>query len=507
MEKFKKHLREYWSFYVITVLAVVLYSLVVYPLSAQRPIDYDSSYQAALMRHSLKGIWQLIPTDFSPPLYAFFLKPFAVLFGFYQEGLRLSTAVIYIGMMPVCFFPLRRAFGKKTAILTALAFLFSTANHWIFIDFRPHVLGYFLTTIAFVYAILVYKTGSKKDYVLFTIYSVLAMYTHTVAMFSALGFYVALILCFYLKRNFKAIKNVFISGIICSVCYIPWLVVLYNQFKTMRSNYWSSFINFGKMIHAFCLLHFYDFRNDYEVAIPMAVFLVVILCLSIYAFVNGIKAKKDVSLFVTALLLFLVPVFIFVFINIFVAEIYVDRYVYNFAGMCLVLISVAVSRIKIPKIDLKSYVMIAFAVVLAVNFAVASQNYKKQLDSNNFMQLIERIKEEGGDNIAFVHANEWDLGIMMYYFPDAHHYVTSDMYTVLTTYDVFPSEVIDIGDPDNISQYEDTFFVCATDLSTQKWSPVRYYFDSEDYELVLFKDTYTGSYYGFNIRYAEVKVN
>ncbi len=273
MENIKKHFKEYWLFYLITVLAVGLFCFVIYPISSLRPIDYDNSYQAALMEHSLKEIWELIPTDYSPPLYAFYLKIFEMFFGSDQAGLRVSEVVIYLGMLPVCFFPLRRAFGKKVAAFTSVCFLFTSANHWIFMAFRPHVLGYFLTTIAFVYAVLVYKTGSKRDYVCLTLFSVLAMYSHTYAMLSALGFYIALLVAFGIKKNFKSIKYVFVSGIICSVCYAPWLFVLYSQFRNVQNHYWSNLIDFKSMFNALFLFHFDNFSKNSIADIALTVFL------------------------------------------------------------------------------------------------------------------------------------------------------------------------------------------------------------------------------------------
>lgn len=67
--------------------------------------------------------------------------------------------------------------------------------------------------------------------------------------------------------------------------------------------------------------------------------------------------------------------------------------------------------------------------------------------------MIETIKENGDDDIAFLHLHEWSLGIMMYYFPDAEHYVCDDTWCVLNTLDVFPTEVTDIGSIDNINKH------------------------------------------------------
>lgn len=507
MNSCRKHIQEKWPFYLITAVAVILYFCVIYPLSTMRCIDYDSSYQAALMHHSLKGIWDLIPTDFSPPLYAFFLKPFAVVFGPTQEGLRISTFIIYMGFIILCFFPLKRAFDKKTSIFTALCFMFSAANHVNFMWFRPHVLGYFLTTVAFVYAILVYKTHSRKDYVLFTLFSILGMYTHTVSMFSMLGFYIVLLIVFFRQKDYLNLKKIFLSGVVCAVCYIPWLIVLYHQYMNMRMNYWAGYLDFGGMFATMFTNHFIMRIKDFRLSLLMAIFLALIIGLVIISLVNGIKNKKNTNMVKVIFYLFLMPIVIFVFINIFVARIYVDRYVANFSGMCLIVFCYAVSRISITKFAIEKWITVLCSVVIAINFFVASYNYKVELESYNFPELIELIREEGGDNIAFVHANEWDLGIMMYYFPDAHHYVTDDMYTVLTTFDVFPSEVTNVGSPENIFEYEDVFFVCVTDLSTQKWSPSEFYSYSEDFDFELFDEVYHGTYSGFDIRYAKVEVN
>lgn len=97
----------------------------------------------------------------------------------------------------------------------------------------------------------------------------------------------------------------------------------------------------------------------------------------------------------------------------------------------VILLSVVIGKLFDTKLFLACIVL--FIVSFCINFG----NVKSQLDSSDFSDMIETIKENGDDDIAFLHLHEWSLGIMMYYFPDAEHYVCDDTWCVLNTLDVF----------------------------------------------------------------------
>ena len=94
-------------------------------------------------------------------------------------------------------------------------------------------------------------------------------------------------------------------------------------------------------------------------------------------------------------------------------------------------------------------------------------NSAKNIEGKEMVEEIRKAHPDG--DISFLHQHEWSLGIMMYYFPDAKHYIYDDTWTVLTDLSVFPTEVISIGKAENISHYTDDFYVFAPKIRDQEF--------------------------------------
>ena len=485
------HIKKYGLDYLILIAAVLVYFLVTYPVLNRLIIDYDSTYQVALTNHTLSEIWELLPYDYSPPFYAFFIKLFSV-FGTTIEILRLSSLIPYVGAVILALLPLRRAFGEVAARLSAICFIFTPIMFNLLYRTRPHVMGFFFVTGAFIFACLYYKYNLKKDLILLTVFSVLSMYTHNVAMVTVFGFYVAFVVVYLIEKDYKNFKNIIVSGVVCAVCYIPWLIIVIHQMNNVMDNYWANFMTIDGFISALFLNHFSDFNNNLLWKIGgciVSIYWIVSLVIMIKNKGNDeIKStlKENSKILRFLILIFIIPIYIYIFINLSVMPIYSSRYVYQLSGMSLILFC-----LLIAKTDKKKVLSIFVALIMVANYIFAVHNFDKNHRYTNIEGLVNEIKNRSGDDIAFVHSHEWSLGVMMYYFPNARHYFTDESFTVLTTFDVFPSEVINVGDPENIFDYEEEFYVFdCPQFNYVEWEPKHYYMDFDDCTYDEFNETY-----------------
>ena len=81
MDKLRTYAAREWKYYLLAAGFSLVLCLLCLPVGAVDCINYDSSYQYALTRHSLPEIWALIPADYSPPLYTLLLKAFTLIAG------------------------------------------------------------------------------------------------------------------------------------------------------------------------------------------------------------------------------------------------------------------------------------------------------------------------------------------------------------------------------------------------------------------------------------------
>lgn len=468
--------RNFWRenrLYIILWAAAALLSVVyVLPPLNGDYITYDSSYQYCLTLNSLEEIWRLIPTDFSPPLYAILLKLWTMVFGESLAVMRAFALLPLCGMFFLAAFPIRRAFGGKASVMCTVFFAFSTANFYIVAQIRPTTLAYFFVTAAAIYSYLALFYDYKYAYICFTVFSVLSMYTHNVGMLSALAFYISAFFVALAQKKRRHIIKFLISGAVSAVCYIPWLFVVIQQFGNVQKNYWSN--------DTYSISRYYDWTigtcfNDGNngplsvAVIPIAALIAIISLLSVksnreklkeiktFSDVRGLvknRFSEPAAKTIYVILLFAAPIIVFTLFCILVSPVVSVRYFYIFCGTAVMMIAAGFSQFS-GKIG-----MAVLSALTAITCSLHAVNICSELENATFPEMIEYIRNsaENEEDIAFIHEHEWTLGIMMYYFPQAKHYIVDETWCVLTTYDAFPSEVINIGDCKNISEYEDEFF-------------------------------------------------
>ena len=269
--KRKKELRYLCLGGVFTLLQFLFFFL----LCRYDRITYDSSYQYSLNLHSLKEIFELLPMDYSPPLYSVLMKGYSAVFGYDLITMRFLSCILLSSLFFLALFPLRRLAGKYASVVASVLFLTSSYNLFFCVEIRPTVLAYILTTWMLVYAALIFFDTRKKDIVFFTVFASLCMYTHNVSLIIAFFVYgLAVILSIIIKR-YDLTRRFLVSGLIVSVLYIPWLIVLIGQFQSVLDRYWSEHhsLGFGFYIAFFGIAENYLFMTMSLVPFAMIIFL------------------------------------------------------------------------------------------------------------------------------------------------------------------------------------------------------------------------------------------
>ena len=83
-------------------------------------------------------------------------------------------------------------------------------------------------------------SGKTSDWVIFSVASLCAAYTHYYALISVAFFYLALLSL--LPQDKSSFKKILITYCAAVVVYLPWLLVLLPTFKRAAADWWSTFI-------------------------------------------------------------------------------------------------------------------------------------------------------------------------------------------------------------------------------------------------------------------------
>ena len=108
------------------------------------------------------------------------------------------------------------------------------------VEARMYSLGAFFVLAAYLALHNILHSGKTSDWVIFSVASLCAAYTHYYALISVAFFYLALLSL--LPQDKSSFKKILITYCAAVVVYLPWLLVLLPTFKRTAADWWSTFI-------------------------------------------------------------------------------------------------------------------------------------------------------------------------------------------------------------------------------------------------------------------------
>lgn len=479
-------------------------------------INADSSYQYFLTQKDFAEVLRLIPEDYSPPLYGVLLKLWTMAIGNSSlAAMRAFSMLPLWGLLFLAAFPIRKAFGGKASIICTAFFTFSSVNFLLVPETRPTILAYFLFTASAVYCYLAFFCEYRYAYVCFTVFSILTMYTHNIGMLGILALYIICVCMSLARKKFRQTIKFIISGAVCGVVYIPWLLVVLKQFGNVKNHFWSSPDLSLRNIYDWTIGEAFNDGNTMALSntiIPVALLICIVTLLIPRANrerAKNIRSLKDAGQIIREtgsetvtkalflILIYVMPIVCFVVFCLVGHPVFVARYFYIFSGVALMNIAAFVSRFS------GKGAAAALAAVSAVNCIFTSVTWANNLKKSDFLSMIETLREEEAENgeLSFVHAHEWSMGVMMYYFPEAKHYTSDDTWCVVVDYSIYPAECINIGNFSNIGEYETEAYFFEWELETANGrtsTVISKFFDGDGYtieDLGTFYEPYTYKQY------------
>lgn len=434
-------------------------------------MSHDTFYQMNLIMHPWNELLYYISIDYSPPLFAFVLKIYSSVFGYELASLRVFSVVILSMGLLITLFPFRRLMGSVSAVVAALLFLCSNYLFYFGVEVRPAVLAYVLTMGMFVYSVLAFFGNRKSDIIIFTVLSCLCMYTHNVSLIAAFCVYGTTIILAAIHKDWASFKKFLISGILVAVLYIPWLIVLMNQYSNVMENYWS---NEGTLPFALFIVFIGIIENELVpylsfVTIIFIIFLPLIILILMIP-VDRYKTSRSITELITIseirkkcpnitrllylILIVLVSIIGFYLFTVLLVPVFVERYLYILSGGGILVLASLVSIY-----DKKKVLAVILSVMVLATGVCNAIKKKSDVESYTREQMIVDVTRISGDSPCFLHPTEYTISYSKYAFPDSRHYATDFIGRVLVSLDVLNTEITYIPDYDSLWDYTDEVYI------------------------------------------------
>ncbi|MDR2624578.1 MAG: glycosyltransferase family 39 protein [Methanobrevibacter sp.] len=225
----------------LSVLAMFLLVVIV-SLGLNNALSTDEGYTFHLMGMSYKDAILTTAGDVHPPLYYILLK---FVIGLFSPGNSFNIIVgklfSLVPLILLIFFSLikvRKDFGWLASGIFTFCIVAMPRMMFYNLEARMYSLSVLFVTLSFYYCSMITNESNRKNWIIFTLFSLLAAYTHYYATIAIFFMYLLLIYNI-LSKNKNLIRTWVLSSVVTILAYIPWIYLFVSCSKYFNSTQWT----------------------------------------------------------------------------------------------------------------------------------------------------------------------------------------------------------------------------------------------------------------------------
>ncbi len=456
----------------IIIVGIIFISLSIFHTS----LWFDESYSVGMASKSFLDIYLIGGNDVHPILYYYILHIFYLIFGTNIYVYRLLSMIPLAILSIIGYTHIRKDFGEKVGFLFSFFTLFLPLNCVYSGEIRMYTWAMLLVSLMAIYAYRIYIKSSYKNWILFSIFSVLSAYTHYYSL--ATAFIINLILCIYFIR--KAInerkqdstakmyttelKCFTVSAISQILIYSPWIICVWKQVLGLSNGFWIS----RPTLKLFLEIFIFQFTGNLNVKYINQTIAILyglsILAYTIYCIVRmhfkneKIEERKANNAGAWAIgIYFMVTLFILI-ISIKKPILY-PRYFLTLTGLFIFFVSFYIANMG-KKLFTVIISILTIIISITINYKMIQINYAK---SNN--APIEYVKEDLKQDDMIIFENESGSGfVLSMHFDNIQNcFYDAENWNVEPAYRAFGKNLLYINNLDELNDYKGRIWIVDTD--------------------------------------------
>lgn len=206
---------------------------------ARYSINFDEYYTLYWCRCSWSEFSYEVLHDTSPFLYYYMIRPFAILTGQSILSARLfSVAALFLILLIGTTF-VKRNFGRAAMYFYLIIIFLNPFMLQKSTEIRMYIWASAFTLLSGIFCYQLLLSDSRKNWILFTLFSLLASYTHYYAVLTMVFLYLGLLIYYIATRRKRSIRNWWICSIITAICYLPFLLIAIFQIRESSGDWIS----------------------------------------------------------------------------------------------------------------------------------------------------------------------------------------------------------------------------------------------------------------------------
>lgn len=419
------------SLSLIPWILLLVCSAVYVSLIFNQNVWMDEAFTASLVRTDMAGVIHSSMLDTLPPLYNIILKLMTDLLGYRIPVMKLTSVLPMIFTMLLGATTVRKRHGLLTGCIWMLCLTCMPLMLHFGIEIRMYSLGFFFATASGVYAYEVICESCPKNWILFTLFSVLAGYSHHFA-FVSVGVVYFFLLLYYLIRERQHLKRWLFCLLATFLLYLPCLLITLKQISRV-SGYFSMP---DVTLSVFVKYMIYPFITGQTVlSVLLLSSMLALLCFRLFTTIRALKKNRDAvdASDVYAMLCLLPYYFVLLFgtviSKIMTANIFVDRYLFFSCGLLWLFFAIEVPHLPAVSV-FKKQLPLSFAaliLVLLTGVAVYRGEWKQEysVDPSPMISYLEE-QVSPGDGLLAVADSEALYWCLKFYSPDLTAYTSPE---------------------------------------------------------------------------------
>lgn len=229
----KKKLKEFR----FEIMMIILFLIMSITACSHNFINYDEYFTMQWCRIPLPEFLHEVFHDTAPFLYYFMIRPLMLLTGQNILMARLFSLAALLILLILGSTFVRKSFGQKAmffylAILYLNPFMLQKST-----EIRMYIWASAFTLLAGMFCYRLLMSPSRKSWICFTLFALMASCTHYYAVLTMVFPYLGLLLYFTFSHNKKELKNWLICSIVTVIAYLPFLLIAVAQIRESNGNW------------------------------------------------------------------------------------------------------------------------------------------------------------------------------------------------------------------------------------------------------------------------------
>lgn len=383
----------------------------------------DETYTKSMLNGTLSDFFSKFKNDLHPPLYYLGLRLYTGLFGITATSLRFFSVMGVLATLLLGYFAGQRLFGKQGALYLCLMLMSVPMMAVYSHQARMYTWAAFSITGVFIYSCLFIRTGSTRDLILLSVFTIAAMYIHYYGTIAALVANLYVFLHLVITKNQKWFSHL-LTLIICIILFLPWISVFFVQVRRVQHAFWVPEVSLRTIISCFTIPFTEQFRTTGFSRILTALMYALIFLTIILSFTKSFSEHRLVVWL--SLFTFLGTLLVAAIISLFSQPLLYSRYVAVIVTMLVMPVTVILSLMKIKWVKI---ILIPVILFLGIRISITSSCYSY----GPYKQTVGYITSTYPEISKILHITELTAGPMLEYSGNSglrHYWLKAEMSNV-----------------------------------------------------------------------------